>query len=79
MNFRAFLADLTTIIALCSPLIVTGIWFAVSLVRFLKTPEDAPDRKRRKVWMIASSIVFGIVLAANVTFIVTLALALRNM
>ena len=74
-----FFVNLLADLIIFGPFAAAAVWFTVALVRFLKTSADAPARKRRKTWLIASSVVLGVVIAVYVFFIVTLALALRNM
>lgn len=74
-----FFVNLLAYLIIFGPFAAAAAWFTVTLVRFLKTPADDPLRKKRKTWLIASSIVLGVVIAAYGFFFVTLALALRNM
>jgi len=56
------------------------IWFVVSLVRFIKTPkEDDKKRYARKLLMIQSAVVAGILVLALVGVIVTLMTAVYYM
>lgn len=56
------------------------VWFIVSLVLFIKCPdEDADRRKKLKVMMIISSVVFGLLILAIVALVVILSLAIMNM
>ncbi|MBR6967377.1 MAG: hypothetical protein IKH78_02490 [Ruminococcus sp.] len=65
MSTIVFIIDL--IIFLGIPLAIL-IFFIVSLVRFCKTPKDAPARGGRKVALIISAVLFGL-LAAFIVFL----------
>ena len=56
------------------------VWFVVSLVLFIKCPdEDTERRKKLKIMMIISSVVFGLLILAIAALIVILSLAIMNM
>ena len=56
------------------------VWFIVSLVLFIKCPDEDTDRRKKlKVMMIISSVVFGLLILAIVALIVILSLAIMNM
>ena len=56
------------------------IWFVVILVLFIKCPDEDTDRRKKlKVMMIISSVVFGLLILAIVALIVILSLAIMNM
>lgn len=56
------------------------VWFIVSFILFIRCPEEDTDRRKKlKVMMIISSVVFGLLILAFVALIVILSLAIMNM
>ena len=56
------------------------VWFIVSLVLFVKCPDEDTDRRKKlKIMMIISSVVFGLLILAIAALIVILSLAIMNM
>ena len=56
------------------------VWFIVSFILFIKCPEEDTDRRKKlKVMLIISSVVFGLLILAVAALIVILSLAIMNM
>ncbi|MCH5348360.1 MAG: hypothetical protein J1E40_03485 [Oscillospiraceae bacterium] len=56
------------------------IWFIVSLVLFIRCPDEDTDRRKKlKIMLIISSVVFGLLILAIIGLIVILSLAIMNM
>ncbi len=73
------LSNLLEYLIIFGPIVTVFAWFVIALVRFLKVPKDDPRRKNRRVWLISASIVCGCVAVVYVTFMILLAMAVRNM
>lgn len=61
------------------PVLAAIVFFIVSLVLFVKTPKDAPKRKTRKVLLIVSAVLMGVIIAAIVGFAIMFTMALMHM
>ena len=56
------------------------IWFVVSLVLYLRRdPQDAELSRRRKILLIVSAVILGIIVLAIVAFWILLMIAIANM
>lgn len=56
------------------------IWFIVSLVLFIRCPDEDTDRRKKlKIMLIISSVIFGLLILAIIGLIVILSLAIMNM
>lgn len=67
-------------IMIFSPIIAVITWFIISLVMFIKTPNDLLDkRKQRRTLLIVSSCVFGTMMVSIIAFIILLYLAIAHM
>ena len=55
------------------------IWFAVSVVLFLRTPKDSPRRRPRKLRLVIASVLFGLLIIAAVVFFILLSIAIAHM
>ena len=62
-----------------SPVIISAIIFAVSAVLFTKAKEQPELRKKRKVYLIVSSVIFGAVVLAYIGIAILFSIAIRNM
>lgn len=56
------------------------IWFIVSLVLFIKCPDEDTDRRKKlKIMLIVSGVVLGLLILAIIALIIILSLAIMNM
>ena len=67
-----------TVVFLGIPLAIL-IFFIVSLVRFCKTPKDAPERNGRKVALIISTVLICLLVAFIIYLAVAFTLAMNHM
>lgn len=61
------------------PIILSAIIFTVSLVFFFKAKGQPELRAKRKVFLIVSSVVLGVIVLAYVGIVILFSLAIRNM
>lgn len=65
--------DLISNVLFYPPLLLSVIFFIVSLVLFLKTPKESPKRKKYKVMFIVSLVLMSVVIALYIAAIIMLA------
>ena len=59
--------------------IAAAIWFAVSLILYLRTPKDAPDRQARRRRLIVASVLFGCIDGLALVLFILLMIGLAHM
>lgn len=62
-----------------SPVILSATIFAVSVVLFIIAKEQPELRKKRKVYLAVSSVLFGAVILAYIGIAILFSIAIRNM
>ncbi len=55
------------------------VWFVISLILFLRTPEDHPKRKLRRTLMIISAVISGVFFLLLLVLSVLMTIAVKNM
>ncbi len=71
--------DIFKYVIIGAPIFALIAFFIVSLVMFLKTPKDSPQRKTRKVLLIVSSVILGVFVAAVIGIAVMSSMAIMYM
>ena len=62
-----------------SPAILAAVLFVIALIRFARAKKQPELRRKRRGFLIAASVVLGVIAAAYAAVIILLAIALRNM
>lgn len=55
------------------------IWFLISLIRFLKTPKDDPNRKKRMKMLVISAVPTALICISFVVLLILIGLAVAHM
>ena len=61
------------------PMLAVLLWFIVSLVMNIRTPEDHPKKKRRKLLVLISGVITAVWIILLLALSVLLGMAVRNM
>lgn len=55
------------------------VWFVISMVKLKRTPQNAPEHKRRKLFVVISGSVMGVALAVVIGLTVLFMIAVTHM
>ena len=76
---KTYLELLLQLLMIFWPVFAVFAWFIISLVLFVRTPEEHPKRKLRRTLMIISAVISGIFLLLLLVLAVLLTIAVKNM
>lgn len=76
---KDFFGALFVLIFYFWPVIAAFVWFIMSLVVYLRTPEDHEKKKRRRLLLMISAVVSGVLILLLIVLAVLLTIAVKNM
>ena len=76
---KTYLELLLQLLMFFWPVFAVFAWFIISLVLFVRTPEEHPKRKLRRTLMIISAVISGVFLLLLLVLAVLLTIAVKNM
>ena len=76
---KTYLELLLQLLMIFWPVFAVFAWFIISLVLFVRTPEEHPKRKLRRTLMIISAVISGVFLLLLLVLAVLLTIAVKNM
>ena len=75
---KTYLELLLQLLMFFWPVFAVFAWFIISLVLFVRTPEEHPKRKLRRTLMIISAVISGVFLLLLLVLAVLLTIAVKN-